>query len=293
MSPHVFDRSGIAALDDLVTPEGRELFLTMEREQAIFLAHEATFRSPAYKWPRDPLHTWSRCWEYPYVYRALSERFRPSQGAERPLLADVGSGVTFFPFAIAKLGCRVACTDLDLICEQDLAKAKRLVSYDPGEVSFRPCTLKRLPFEDEECDGVYCVSVIEHIADPGPTVEEIFRILKPGGLFCLTIDLDLRGNLDIGPKGYTNLHKALRSRFELAAPEKTIHPRNMLTSNAGPYPLGLNAQPAQRALWLRLLTQTSDVLDHFLGRKIETDFQLLAVEGSLWRKPSSTSTRST
>jgi hypothetical protein len=35
MNAHVFDRSGIAALDDLTAPACRELFLAMEREQAV------------------------------------------------------------------------------------------------------------------------------------------------------------------------------------------------------------------------------------------------------------------
>jgi hypothetical protein len=62
---HPFDRSGLAALSDLQTEEWRELFTSLEDQQREFLAKEEAFRSADYPWPRDPLHTWSRVWEYP------------------------------------------------------------------------------------------------------------------------------------------------------------------------------------------------------------------------------------
>jgi SAM-dependent methyltransferase len=280
MSQHVFDRSGIASLDDLNAPAARELFLALEREQEAFLSHEASFRSPGYKWPAAPLHTWSRCWEYPYVYRAIVDKVLPAAQPGPPVLADIGSGVTFYPFAVAKLGCRVVCTDVDPICGPDFERVQQVVSGAPGEVRFRPCTPERLPFEDAECDGVYCISVLEHIKNPEVTVGEIFRILRPGGLFCLTIDLDLCGGYDIGPEGYEKLHGILRERFTLAAPEVTIHPSRMLTTSRGPFPL-----PEMRRLeGLRLLAK--QVLQDYLGSEYQPVTKyLLAVEGTLWRKP--------
>ena len=49
-----------------------------------------------------------------------------------------------------------------------------------------------MPFQDNEADAVYCVSVLEHIPNPERTVKEVARILQPGGVFVLTIDLDLQ-----------------------------------------------------------------------------------------------------
>lgn len=282
MITHVLDRSGIASLNDLSAPECRSLFSTLESEQSAFLAHESAFRSPAYLWPRDPLHTWSRCWEYPYAYRAFATDFekRAAEGGTRPLLADVGSGVTFFPFAMAKLGCRVVCTDVDPICERDLTRAAALVSAGNGVVEFRQGTRDGLPYGDAECDGVYCISVLEHIPEPRRTVEEIHRILKPGGMFCLTIDLDLRGDHEIGPAGYEKLHRVLQEHFELAAPTKTVHPSVMLTSTTGPYPVGI-PHGLHRRIFL-----AKQVIKPLLGRKRSlADPFMLAVEGTLWRKP--------
>ena len=38
-----------------------------------------------------------------------------------------------------------------------------------------------LPYEDEEFDAVLSLGVLEHVMDPGGSLEELRRVLKPGG----------------------------------------------------------------------------------------------------------------
>ena len=40
----------------------------------------------------------------------------------------------------------------------------------------------RLPFDDGEFDFVYSMAVMEHVVDPGTALEEIARVMRPGGL---------------------------------------------------------------------------------------------------------------
>ncbi len=133
---HPFDRSGQAALSDFETPAWRELFARLEQQQARFLKHGASFQSPEYPWPRDPLHNWSRCWEYPYAYYHLATFRRAWRESASPVVVDVGCGVTFFPFALATVGYDVRCNDVDPICRTDLERAIPLVGTAPGRVSF-------------------------------------------------------------------------------------------------------------------------------------------------------------
>jgi hypothetical protein len=121
-SLHPFNHCGLAALSDLQTPEWRDLFSLLEQEQTAFSALEDKFRSPEYLWPRQPLFTWSRVWEYPFVYHHL-QYFRGKCGNSLAPIVDLGSGVTFFPFAVARLGYQVICVDLDPVCERDLGQA--------------------------------------------------------------------------------------------------------------------------------------------------------------------------
>lgn len=230
-----FDKSGLAALSDLETTEWRELFDLLENEQATFLKKEAAFRSPEYKWPKDPLHTWSRVWEYPYVYNQIIKWRKSLQSDLLPMVVDLGSGVTFFPFSVARLGCHVVCCDVDPVCETDLRRASASVSHFPGQVKFRLSTPQKLPFGDGEADVIYCISVLEHIPNPMETINEISRILKSGGLLLLTIDLDLRGDSEIGVEKHSKIIHELRQHFHYADADSSVHPADLLTSGRGPY----------------------------------------------------------
>lgn len=242
--PHPFQRSGLAPLSDLRTEQWKELFRQLEKDQSDFLAKEPEFRSPDYQWPRDSLHTWSRLWEYPYTYYHLNEACKTFPEGRAPHIVDLGSGVTFFPFSAARLGFRVTCADIDPVCATDIPRASLALRPAPGAVDVRLIEGNRLPFADGEIDAVYCVSVLEHIPSPEQTVQEIARILKPGGLFVLTIDLDLRGDSEIGVPAHQNLVAALEKHFDYKCGDTTIHPANILTSENGllrwPYRTGVS-----------------------------------------------------
>lgn len=45
----------------------------------------------------------------------------------------------------------------------------------------------RLPFPDNSFDRIICSEVLEHVPDPDAVLEEISRILKPGGLFIASV----------------------------------------------------------------------------------------------------------
>lgn len=236
MNAHPFDRAGIAALSDLERTEWKEIYSALAAEQDAFLAKEKYFRSANYRWPKNALNNWSRIWEYPFVYHNL-KRWQIEEGLSRPRVIDVGSGVTFFPFALAKLGFDVVCTDIDPICHDDLGRAAQYVDHEPGRVDFRLATESALPFGDAEVDAAYCISVIEHVPDIEGFVRELARILKPGAPLILTIDLDLRGDHELGPAARTRLMDELEEYFLFALPNRTVHPADILDSSTGPFKL--------------------------------------------------------
>jgi hypothetical protein len=99
---HVFDRSGLAALSDLQTQDWYQLFELLEKDQTTFLDKEEHIFSQEYKWPHDPLFNWSRVWEYPYVFHHLKKWRKGFDKTYIPKVVDYGSGVTFFPFSVAR-----------------------------------------------------------------------------------------------------------------------------------------------------------------------------------------------
>jgi ubiquinone/menaquinone biosynthesis C-methylase UbiE len=233
---HPFEMSGLATLPAFDSPEWRALFEHMEREQTDFVKEEGRFRSGNYKWPTDPLHTWSRCWEYPYAYYHLRKWRNNWSGSGLPKVVDLGSGVTYFPFSVARLGCEVSCTDITPVCGKELEAASQFVSCKPGTVSFRLTDGDRLPYGNGEVDAIYCVSVLEHIPAFEKTIAEMARVLKPQGLLLLTIDLDLRGDNEIGAERYRALKREVEAHFRYVCAIQTAHPAVLLTSANGPFP---------------------------------------------------------
>ncbi len=49
-----------------------------------------------------------------------------------------------------------------------------------------------LPFEDNEFDVILCNHVLEHIPDDTKAMQELFRVLNPGGMAILQIPQDLK-----------------------------------------------------------------------------------------------------
>ncbi|HWC85568.1 MAG TPA: class I SAM-dependent methyltransferase [Solirubrobacteraceae bacterium] len=44
-----------------------------------------------------------------------------------------------------------------------------------------------LPFDDDEFDCAGCIEVLEHLFDPISTVREVHRVLRPDGVFIVTV----------------------------------------------------------------------------------------------------------
>ncbi len=261
-----FHRSGLAALSDLRSPGYQSIFSQLEKEQETFLNKESDFRSKEYKWPHDPLHNFSRVWEYPYVYYHLANYLKTLPQNSLPIVADVGSGVTFFPFSLAKLGYHVICTDIDPICERDLSLARECVPHLPGTVDVRLIEDSIIPFGDSECDAVYCISVLEHIPDFEKTIAEMARILKPGGLCLITCDINLRteDGIQLDCQQYVRLMSSVEKNFVRIWPDITIHPVDMLTTMNSLYPLEGYPLGVVRTGYL-LIKQR--ILKPLLGRK--------------------------
>ena len=48
------------------------------------------------------------------------------------------------------------------------------------------CNLSQVQYPSDHCDAAVMVEVVEHLPNPRQAVAEVLRVLKPGGVFCLT-----------------------------------------------------------------------------------------------------------
>src|SRR5262249_54532693 len=93
----------------------------------------------------------------------------------------VGCGDGFFSKALHERGYGV--TGLDL---SDVA-LRRARGNCPAATFLSQDTSQRFPFDDGTFDLAWCSEDREHLFSPLPTVQEIARVLKPGGVALFTV----------------------------------------------------------------------------------------------------------
>ncbi|HCO19314.1 MAG TPA: hypothetical protein DIT39_06910 [Tissierellales bacterium] len=187
---------GIPLVDDYQKLLNDDLFLHMESFSNTFLRKFA-LPLKKYRWVSDPLHQWSRQWEYPFAYSYIQEHIRVN-GEEGDLaILDAGSGVTFFPYYIASTFqgiVKATCCDSDKSLE---AIFQQINSGIDTPVEFQLSDICQLPYKSSSFDIVYCISVLEHMAYFEQVIREFKRVLKPSGLLIITFDISIDGDADI------------------------------------------------------------------------------------------------
>lgn len=125
---------------------------------------------------------WSKVWEYPWLwYNALEH-----QDWRGKRLVDLGSEISPMPWFLAAAGAAVTLIETDpqwIPVWENLRQAMKV------EVDWRIVTDERIPLPDKSVDAVTSFSVIEHQPDKRTAVQEVARVLKPGGLFALSFDI--------------------------------------------------------------------------------------------------------
>jgi ubiquinone/menaquinone biosynthesis C-methylase UbiE len=201
--------------------------------------YAACLKRVSRKWVENPLDQWSRKWEYPYVETQLESMLDSGGQHSGATVLDVGSGLSFFPFSIASRH-----RDWDLYCLDNdplyLAPASRLLSASGLQnIHFVQSDVVSLPFPTGSLDAIYSVSVMEHLPDWQHALDELCRVLRPGGSMVLTFDVSLDGNRPLTVKLSLALLRSLASsatvdeeKLQIASRLLTEPPACLLTTRS-------------------------------------------------------------
>src|ERR1700722_10082699 len=112
-----------------------------------------------------------------YNYRGSSQ----DGPRELPPFCDVGCGAyPSYAREIAAMGKRVYGLDFtfNFLC---------LAQRNSGGMKLAQADATQMPYRDFAFDAVICSEIAEHIPDDRAAVQEIARVLKPGGLLFFTV----------------------------------------------------------------------------------------------------------
>ena len=116
---------------------------------------------------------WSRRWEWPFaiINTDIKKGLR--------VLSAGCIGDPTAKYCIAK-GCETHGIDIS--------------NHSLSGLDFKKADIRNTPYRADYFDRIFCISVIEHIWDsPTKSIEELLRILKPGGRLAVTTDINCGG----------------------------------------------------------------------------------------------------
>ena len=121
-------------------------------------------------------------------FRALARRVAEQVPSQAGVL-EVAPGPGYFAIELAKLG-NYRITGLD-ISETFVEIARANAKKANVQVDFRRGNASAMPFDDETFDFLLCRAAFKNFSEPKRALDEMYRVLKPGGQALI---IDLRGD---------------------------------------------------------------------------------------------------
>jgi ubiquinone/menaquinone biosynthesis C-methylase UbiE len=104
---------------------------------------------------------------------------------ENATVADIGTGTGFVAAGLIKHAVKVYGFDAN---PEMVEVAKRNLSFS-DKVELQVAEGNTIPLPDNFLNGTFANMYLHHAPEPARTIKEMVRVLKPGGMLCIT-DLD-------------------------------------------------------------------------------------------------------
>jgi ubiquinone/menaquinone biosynthesis C-methylase UbiE len=124
----------------------------------------------------EHIRPWMNPWKFPDVMPRIDREARRLKGKH---LLEIGCGMGFDSAEFMKRGVRVTSVDLTPNAVKLAKRHFQIRALRPEEV--RVGNALDLDFPDESFDAVYSIGVLHATGDLQRAVDEVYRVLKPGG----------------------------------------------------------------------------------------------------------------
>ena len=167
----------------LVTPVPRAVLASLdELRSAPFTGFMARLNAFAHEHGLREFDSWSKIWEYPWLWLHAIESM-PLAGLR---VVDMGSELSPMPWWLATMGARVTLIETARGMEGLWGKLREKLGV---RVDWAFTDDETIPLPDDDAHLVTSLSVIEHQPDKRRALDEIARVLVPGGVLAMSFDI--------------------------------------------------------------------------------------------------------
>lgn len=92
-------------------------------------------------------------------------------------LLDAGCGNGRILHALQTIFPSIQCSGIDI--------SPKMLSYCSSSIHTQVANCESIPHKDNSFDAVICVEVLEHVLEIEPSIQEMTRVLKPGGVIII------------------------------------------------------------------------------------------------------------
>ncbi|WP_293149819.1 MULTISPECIES: methyltransferase domain-containing protein [unclassified Microcoleus] len=186
----------------------------------------------------EVMDSWEEAIEYDSMdFTEVNAAFAKSAAALGPVFGnvlDAGTGTARIPIALTQLRPEWKLTCIDLSANMLKVAAQNVEKAGVrSQISLELIDAKAMPYPDNSFDMVISNSIIHHLPDPLPFLQEVRRVLKPNGAIFLRDLLrpetvEIRDNLVQMYAGDCNSHQkqlfsdSLQAAFTLGEVEEMI-----------------------------------------------------------------------
>ena len=127
-------------------------------------------------------------WDMQDEVEYLAKPFAAAVGEHRrpPLILDVAAGTGRLPLAVRRSRLLPDARWVLLDASAKMLEQARERLGEDDRLHYVQHTAQRLPFEDALFDVVSCLEALEFMPDPEGALDELIRVLRPGGLLFIT-----------------------------------------------------------------------------------------------------------
>jgi ubiquinone/menaquinone biosynthesis C-methylase UbiE len=177
------ERTAAAAGDDLSAPIEVAELIEQTTIEELNQAAEAYFASIT-NWDHQLAKPFSQAHEAPTLLIDMAVLMQGLQLTAGATVLDFGAGTGWFARFLTQLGCRVILLDVSktaLAMAQELYRRQPVIGDRPAP-EFLLFDGRTIPLPDSSVDRVLSFHAFHHAPHPLAILEEISRVLKPGGI---------------------------------------------------------------------------------------------------------------